>query len=801
MHVIVRIMQIFNLNSNWSYCSFAANNNTVLPESVEQVDMPLDFLILEPRDFLVQSGSENSYYPERTVTIFRELPPLEKSSKIILEFSGVCGIADVYLGNNLITTIADYAPMYADITSYYNYGSANILKLIITAPSATGKYTGLGIAGGVKLLAAKEPLYIIPEGINVVAQSVTDGAFLKIRADVNNLTDEKKIVFLEMIIFNAKGKRICRRLRRVRLGAGSETAYEFNIRLRRFYEYNSSDPYLYSCQINLLNKTATAETKEIVYEKLGGASQTFGIRCTALSSRGLLLNGKSIKVAGAVMFHDNGLIGAMSVQESEYFKLNRIKELGYNAVRYTICPTDAVLNTLDKLGLIAMVDLFDVWTQGARTFDGHINFQGRLADIAKNSILKLRCHPSVVFYGMGDRAAEINTPIGEDLAREIAQIINEYDSSRPIVANVTGNSKEYFAGAAVAGYKFALERYEGDRDDGRLILGTATLPSESFVSMEEAEKYSFVIGDFKFAGADFLGSPLGEPLLNEKIDEQEIASVAEDLDGELSEDVEEYFDDEDTEQYLDEEEPFIEPAHASFCGDLDINYAYKPQAYYRQILNGDRSVSLITVTNPDKAYDGNTDKFYFEQGEQVWNWPQHIGKQLEVQVMTGGEVVALYLDGKICGRKLAGKMNNQIASFKVDYYPGKLEAICYHRGVECSRSVLETVSSPRALKITGKRRNIKVGELCFLEIALFDKENRRIFNNDSEIHVEVTGDADLFVLGNANNYDSSVALNYDCMLYGGKALCVVRGMSEGKAIVKVTGMGLLSGKTTVKIKP
>lgn len=231
--------------------------------------------------------------------------------------------------------------------------------------------------------------------------------------------------------------------------------------------------------------------------------------------------------------------------------------------------------------------------------------------------------------------------------------------------------------------------------------------------------------------------------------------------------------------------------------DLDLTLNRKPRSYYREICMGAKNKSYIVVCDPENEEDESA-------ARHSWNWPRYLGKPVTVKVYTSGDVVALYLDGKLIGRKLAGKINKHTATFKVNYYPGKLEAVSLHRGVEHSRCSLESVSSPKALKLScqgSKSVSLSDGNLAFVQICVTDKDGRFVSKAQREVEVSVTGDGELYALSNADPFLQSAANIKTIPVYEGRATAAVRGTAEGKMTVKVVSDGLLSNKITVKVKP
>lgn len=783
-------MEFIDLNNNWKYCSrIESTDDMVILPALEVVNLPVDLLLCKRRDYFAPLGESNSYYNASCATFYNELPKLQNFERLYLEISGLSGIADIYINNIFAANVASAAPYMLDITDFYIPSIQNSIKLSVTASPQSGKYTGLGISGGIKLIVRRDKLAVSPYGIQVITTALSEQAHLNIKVTLENSSSVKKQATLEVLLYNARSKRVTRRIKHVMIKANSSKLFEFKARLTRHYVYTAADPYMYSACVNVMT--------DDLLTALDSASTSFGICNSALTNKGLAINGKLTKLKGAVMSHDNGILGMVSLPDAELYKLSRIKKLGYNAVRYIGCPTDACLNALDKLGLYALIDIFDVWQEGKFPLDGHVNFLANWRSDMICTLLKARNHPSVIMYSLGNNISECyNRGGGAALATELATLLKQFDGSRVITANASelvplrqelaavakiessqdyktaalslGREKdlfkkqtsEFFKAVDVAGYSNLHSRYANDKSiSGRMIVGLASAPNCVFDALDETDKNSNVIGDFKASGADYLGAATGG--------------------GELS----------------NAQLSFVKP-HSSFCGDLDIIYSSKPQAYYRQILMGDRSVSLITVADPDSITANGVSAPVLKNW---WNWQRFLGKAVEIQVFSGGEVVALYLNDKLIGRKLAGKENKNIATFKTEYYPGKLEAVSFHKGFECSRTVLQTEGEPRAIKLKTSTKSVSVGGISFIQVDICDKEGR-LTNPECNIEVIITGEGSVVCLGNANP-TSEYASGNVCGVYEGKALVAVMGKAEGKITVKVVSEGLLCGKTIIKVKP
>ena len=76
-----------------------------------------------------------------------------------------------------------------------------------------------------------------------------------------------------------------------------------------------------------------------------------------------MLNGRTVKLKGGCVHHDNGILGAASFKDSEYRKMKLHKDNGYNAIRCAHNPPSRdMLDACDRLGLLVINEAFDVWT-------------------------------------------------------------------------------------------------------------------------------------------------------------------------------------------------------------------------------------------------------------------------------------------------------------------------------------------------------------------------------------------------------------------------------------------------------
>lgn len=765
-------MNFLQINDNWRVLSESDGEDSA------NVDFPFDALIYRNKDFSRADGNRNGFYRSESLCVQKRIE-FPKAERLFMEIEGAREKADVYVGADCLATVTDCAKYYVDVSEYA--GKTHAVTLSFSSSENASKYTGLGLSGGIKFASASDSLYIAPDGVCVSTVNNDLKAELLCRIDVVNDGDTARSVAASVQVFNARGRRVTKKARKLRIPARSEKSFYVPLKLTRRYDWSIADPYLYSATVELIDGG----------EMLDSASTKFGIRRVELEDRNLLVGGKKTRIRGVVARHDNFAVGAAAIDVAESRRAALLKECGYNAVRFVGVPAETALDALDKAGLMCVVDLFDVLAQPKAIGDGHEYFKSNYERIAENSVKTLRKHPCVIAYGIADCPGEsYGRGEGAACGREIAELINLFDDTRFTIASATelvptaeemiklgvrpdkvrsaehGDTllslsreknafrdltADWFDVADVAGYANLHQRYQSDMLAApKNIIGVGSRPDRVFEIIDETDSND-VLGDFVYALDGLGGAESGDGFVGSR---------------------------------------------CTTDGDIDVTGKTRARSVYRKICMGARNRSIIVVPDPESE-DEET------ESKDGWNLPRFLGKPVTVKVFTGGDVVALYLDGKLIGRKLAGRINKYIATFNVNYYPGKLEAVSFRKGAECSRCSLETASSPKALKLVcdDKKVVLSQGNIAFVEILVTDKEGRAATRAQREVEVSVVGDGELYALTNADPELSLPSSVKTISVYEGRALAVVRGIREGKMTVKVTGDGLLSNKITVKVKP
>lgn len=147
-------------------------------------------------------------------------------------------------------------------------------------------------------------------------------------------------------------------------------------------------------------------------------TEKFGIRTMSLDvKRGLRINGESVKLRGACIHHDSGLLGAATFEDAQYRQVAKLKEAGFNAIRMSHHPmAPAMLRACDELGMYVMDETFDMWVAANPDLDYGLYFREWWEKDVTAMVRKDYNHPSVILYSVGNEIPEIGTDHGARLA-------------------------------------------------------------------------------------------------------------------------------------------------------------------------------------------------------------------------------------------------------------------------------------------------------------------------------------------------------------------------------------------------
>lgn len=767
-----------------------------------EVTLPHDASIEMERKADEPSGSGNGFFQEKTVHYVKEfeMDAADAGSSVWLEFEGVYQNAYVYVNGAFAGKCPyGYGNFYLDVAKYLNFGGKNSVKVIVNNGVPSGRwYTGGGIYRDVNLMIANR-LHLAPEGIHL-ATVEADGELAVVRAEscvAYEGCDVRDIV-LAVELLDAEGKTVASSSMPVTLTEQTRQSYRQKLYVDNPQLWDTDHPYLYTYRARIL------EQDQVLDEEEG----TFGIRRLQLDPRhGLRINGKTVKLRGGCIHHDNGVTGTAEFPHAAEFRVKTLKEAGYNAIRSSHYPMSRrLLEACDKLGMYVMDEFADVWTTTKVDFDYGTHMAEWWEHDVSNLVRKDYNHPCVVLYSIGNEIPETGNKFDSQWGKKLADKIRELDDSRFVTNSLNlmlsimdrlpkmmaaagqGENAEVgeinsmmtslgdmmgaliasdVAGDAIAesasqvdviGYNYATDRYEkdGEKYPNRIIVGSETYPQDLDKNWELIEKYPYIIGDFSWTAWDYLGEAgIG------KINYEETNSMS---------------------FYA----PY--PYKAAYCGDMNLIGDRRPISYWREIIWGLRDKPYVSAQPPQHHDDPHNMTFWsLTDAVRSWNWKGCEGKPITVEVYADADEAELFVNGKSVERKKIGEKKKFIAYFETTYEPGEVEAVVYRNGVETGRDKIVTASDDVQIKAYADCGCVPADEsdIAYVEIAMVDANGNLNTDAAKEVSVFIEGPGVIAGYGSADPASEENYFDTTAKAYEGRLRAAVRGNGE-KGTITVT---------------
>lgn len=782
-------MKKIDFNRSWKYSRLGEDN-------FKQVNLPHDAMIGEKRTYESAGGTNTGRfegYDYEYVKTF-SVPAEYADKKVVFEFEGVYRNAEVYInGQKAAYRPYGYTDFYVEADAFLKYGGDNEMRVIARNADQPNSrwYSGAGIYRPVSMFVLDKE-HILLNGIKIRTLQ-TDPAVVEIMV-LTSAAGEVKAEILK------SGKTVAR----ASGSSGGEITFE--IAVENAEPWSPENPALYACRISFAGDERV---------------ETFGIRTTSCTAKeGFMLNGKRVIIRGACIHHDNGILGARCYAEAEERKIAILKANGYNAVRSAHNPcSKALLEACDRLGMMVMDEYCDMWYihKTMHDYAGYVQewYERDITDM----IEKDYNHPSVIMYSLGNEVAETAQKKGIEFFKTMKAVCKRLDPDRPVttgvniffnllhslgfgvysdkkaknnpqkkvgseffntIAGIMGDkfmknmarlhgcdvkTRGCFAAMDVAGYNYGILRYKHDvkKYPERIILGSETFCSDAYAFWEFAKKTPSVIGDFVWAGMDYLGE-VG-------IGSWEYKEYAPEPAGSLG---------------------WIS------AGSGRINLIGEPlgEALYTQVafeLTDKPQIAVVPVNHTNDKHSPSAWKF--SNALPSWSWNGLNGKKAKVEVYSRAPVVALYVNGKRVGKKKFKK--NCKFDFKIKYYDGEITAVNLDKkGNELTRSSLKTAENNTVLSVIPEKKEVKAGEVCFVRLRFTDKNGVVKPMEHREITVSVDG-GELLALGNACPFNMTGYLGVKTDTYYGEAMAVVKAGENGFRLNATDGN--LTGKAAVTV--
>ncbi|MGN0421647.1 MAG: DUF4982 domain-containing protein, partial [Lachnospiraceae bacterium] len=313
-------------------------------------------------------------------------------------------------------------------------------------------------------------------------------------------------------------------------------------------------------------------------------------------------------------------------------------------------------------------------------------------------------------------------------------------------------TRDSFAKMDIAGYNYGIYRYKHDlkKYPERLILGSETFCSDAYRFWEEAKKNRRILGDFVWAGMDYLG---------------EVGIGAW--------------------EYSDYAPHFDNGIGWVSAGSGRIDLTGKPlaeMAYTRVAFELEKiGMGVIPVNHTKDKHSPSAWKM--TNAVESWSWNGCDGEDAIVEVYARANRVELYVNGKCAGVK--NPKNDCRVVFKTKYYGGEVRAVAYdEKNCVIGEKTMYTAGEETQLRLIPEKESLKrKEELCYVRIQYTDANGilKPLIRGKVEVYVE---NGTILGTGSACPYYAGSYVENVTDTYFGEALVVVRPDRPGKMLIK-----------------
>ncbi|HTP79189.1 MAG TPA: beta-galactosidase GalA [Bacteroidota bacterium] len=728
------------------------------------VNLPHDWVVelgfvQSKDDDVMQHGFKpvGRQFPETSVGWYRKsftLPAGDEGKRITIHFDGVFRDCTVWLNEHYIgRNLSGYSEFSFDVTDYIRYGGRNLLVVRVDASQYEGWfYEGAGIYRHVWLVETP-PTHIPEYGVIVRSEISPTSASIIVQTQISNEGKAGNEVQLESSVVDASGNNAASRSSRpVRVDAWKSVLVSDTLLVNHPRLWSPDRPYLYSFVSRLRSGGSLLDS---VVTPIGIRSIQFDLQ------KGLVLNGSPLKVKGVCCHQDHAGVGSALPDRLQYYRIERLKEMGCNAYRTSHNPpTPELLDACDRLGMLVLDE------------NRLLGSTPELLNNFERQVKRDRNHPSVFLWSIGNEEWWVqNSETGGRIATSILRMVGEADPTR--TATYAANNGNHFEGInsviPVRGFNYMsgmdIDKYRRDH------------PSQFVIGTEEA---STVCTRGEYADDSTRGY-----LIDEDVNKPSW--------GETAEVWWKFYDARDWLpgafvwtgfDYRGEPTPYGWPCISSHFGIMDVCGFPKNNFYYYQSWWSDKDVLHLSPH---------------------WNWPGREGLPIEVWCESNCDRVELFLNGKSLGEKTM--MKDSHLQWSVPYQPGTLLARGWRNG-RMMETHWTTTGNPARIQLASDRTEVLADgeDVAVVTVSCCDAEAREVPDASNEILFDVDGPGKIIGVGNgdpsSHEPDKYLDGGYRRHLFNGKCQVIVQTVKrDGTITLRARADGLTGASVAVKVKP
>ena len=667
---------------------------------------------------------------------------VNKDKFYTLVFDGAMSHADVYVnGEEMVYWPYGYNTFDCYILPQLITGdSVDIDVFLENKPQQSRWYPGAGLYRNVHLVET-HPIHIPTFGVLIRTPKVSkEFAQVTVDVELQNGVDEISVQNSDISIQTDilyKGKVVA-------TAEGQQGVAEVN------------NPQLWSPETpNLyIARTRVYRSQELLDE----VETRFGIRAIAYTpEHGFQLNGETRKFKGVCNHHDLGPLGAAIHKDALRHQIAMLKQMGCDAIRTSHnMPAPELVELCDEMGMMMMIEPFDVWNWGKTENDYNKEFNEWWKWDITNMVKHYRNNACVMLWSSGNEVWNQVLPDGIEIVTQLQDLFHQLDPTRPVT-----NGMDQAMHVIHNGFGAAVELPGFNYRTGRYIEGFENLPQKMILGSETASTVSsrgvykipaVIQPDAKYQDNQSSGYDV-EYCAWSGLPEQDF-QLQDDYNWTLGQFVWTGFD------YLGEPSPYDTdawPSHSSYFGIIDLASLPKDRFWlYRSQWNKEEATLHVLPH---------------------WNWNE--GDLVPVFCYTTYPSVELFVNGKSYGKlrfatpeeteRLAkGETIEGVSAmpkvgdfvppvwgsaprpellpryrlmwFDVPFEAGEITVVAFdEKGKEAARETVKTAGEPDHLEIVWANKEENPEELCYMTVKVVDKNGNLCPKANNLIKYEGSG--------------------------------------------------------------
>ena len=721
------------------------------------------------------------------------VPESYRGRKVFIEFEGVYQLSEVWInGQYLGKRPFGFIGFSYDMSPHLKFGGENVIavKADNSKQPNCRWYQGSGIYRHTWLVVTNE-VHVAQWGTFVTTPEVgMDTSVVQVKTRVQNETKSATDCRVNSIIMDADGNVVgSGHISEVHsVPANGEYEFTQQIRVDQPNLWSLENPYLYTMRTSLREAVNGQDSYDTV----------FGIRKVEFDlDRGLLLNGKQVKMKGFWGHEDAGCMGNAVPARVWERRLETLKGCGANSIRTSHCPyAPDFMDLCDKLGFMVMDEVFDEWKRNKTAFGYGLYFDEWSERDVTDFVRRDRNHPSVVMYSAGNEISEQNQVEGVAAVKRLVGFFHREDPTRPVtmgcdrigeaLSGGIDTPPEFLATLDIAGYNYfdrRNKRAETYATDDRYMYR-----ERKFVGTENSGPGS-TRGDYSDLVAPVPGGAVGRSR-NRGTDFEQLWRFAKINDWMMGDHYGTAFD------YMGESRW---PAKEGGGGIIDNCGFIKDSYYLCQSLWTDKPVVHLLPH---------------------WNWKGHEGKVLPVLCYTNCDTVELFVNGESYGvegywfprigrggpvarQNVPRTTSDMHLTWTVPYQPGTLKAVGTKDGKVVATYEISTTGEPAAIELSVDRDAIAADrrDVAHFTVRILDAQGRMVPTANNKIDFDMQGEGKIVGVDGGDLVSHEDCKGKSIKAFNGMCLAIVQSTAKaGRIQMTATSPGLKSSSVTVTTK-